>query len=150
MSPSYIITWQCKLLVISNEEGRYLIKHPQTCWAFPPHGGWFVTHQNQQNSPQVYCLCTVDLVLNPTVGVTSKKSTKHKKNPNFSPAQLWTSLVTQGRAEHTQHNLRDESKKKGEGGMPRFDGSEPICFKSVIGCSNVLRLAPNLVSLCYT
>jgi len=47
-------------------------------------------------------LVTIDLVLDPTVEVTSKGSIKHKKNPSSSASQFWTSLV-RGGAEHT-HN----------------------------------------------
>jgi hypothetical protein len=36
--------------------------------------------------------------------------------------------------------------EEGEGNLSRFDGFEPVIFKLVIGGSNVVGLAPNLVS----
>jgi hypothetical protein len=49
--------------------------------------------------------------------------------------------------QNTRHNLREERKR--EEGLSRFGGFELICFKSVIGGSNVLGFAPNLVSSFY-
>jgi len=50
---------------------------------------------------------------------------------------------------HTTHLERREE-EEGEANLSRFGGCEPICFKPVIGGSNVLGFAPNLVSSFYT
>jgi hypothetical protein len=58
-------------------------------------------------------------------------------------------LLREGRAEHTHHNMRREE-EEGEGNLSRFGGFEPVIFKPVIGGSNVVGLAPNLVSSFHT
>jgi len=52
------------------------------------------------------------------------------------------------RGDNRTHTIQLERREeKGEGDLPRFDSSEPICFKSVIGGPNVLGFAPKFVSL---
>jgi hypothetical protein len=50
----------------------------------------------------------------------------------------------EGRAEHIHHNVRREEEGEGKYVL-RFGGPEPVIFKPVIGGSNVVGLAPNLV-----
>jgi hypothetical protein len=52
--------------------------------------------------------------------------------------------VRKERTEHTSQRERRE--EEGEANLSRFVGSEPVIFKPVIGGSNVVGLAPNLVS----
>jgi hypothetical protein len=54
----------------------------------------------------------------------------------------------ESRTHTTQLERREE--EEGEANLSRFGGCKPICFKPVIGGSNVLGFAPNLVSLFYT
>jgi len=58
----------------------------------------------------------------------------------------------QGSTTHifTTTQLERREEEEGEANLSRFGGCEPICFKPVIGGSNVLGFAPNLVSSFYT
>ena len=76
-----------------------------------------------------------------------KRSKKAQERPSLLSLQLRISLE-RGRAERTTQLERRE--EKGDEGLPRFGGSESICFKSVIGGSNVHGFVPNLVISFYT
>ena len=56
-----------------------LVRLASACWTVPPRGGWFGAHQSYENSSQAQCLCTVDVILHPTVEDTSKGSKRHKE-----------------------------------------------------------------------
>ena len=87
------------------------------------------------------------MVLHPTIEDTPKGSKEHKKT--LASTQPCSGRhLRGGGTEYTQHERRDE--EEGEGGLSRFGGSEPICFKSVNGDPNVLEFASNIVSLFYS
>jgi len=95
------------------------------------------------------CLCTVDVVLHPTVEDTPKGSKENKKNPRLHSKHPWTLFEWwRSRTHTTQLERREE--EEGEANLSRFGGCELICFKSVTGGSNMLGFAPNLVSSFYT
>ena len=75
---------------------------------------------------------------------------KHKSENHslHSQTERDAAAVRRERAEHTHHNVREERKKKEKekGNMSRSRGCEPVIFKPVIRGSNVVGLAPNLVS----
>jgi len=53
-------------------------------------------------------------------------------------------LLAEHKNTHHKHERREQ--EEGEANMSRFAGCGPIFFKPVIGGSNVVALAPNLVS----
>ena len=101
-----------------------------------------------KNIPQAQCLYTVDFGWNQRLRLIPEMIKGRKPKPPFSAEQERESCCCERGGEsrtQEQHNLREERKKE-KGNLSRFGGSELVIFKPVIGVSNVVGLAPNLVS----
>ena len=129
----------------------------QLLWSllgYPSTWGWFGAHQTHKDSHKPKYLCTIDSAwINgwdySLVGVSGKQgSTTHI----FTRSSLW--WVEEQNTHNTtreKRGRRRRSKSLWVGGRAvTFGGCEPICFEPVIGGSNVLGFAPNLVSSFYT
>ena len=95
------------------------------------------------------CLCTINVVLESMVEIAPLEEVASKKIlPSSFPGAAVTLEWWRCRTHKTQLERREE--EEGEANLSRFGGCEPICFKPVIGGSNVLGFVPNLVSSFYT
>jgi len=107
--------------------------------------------KNHQDSPQSRVLCAPLIwCLNQLLRLLLEREWQAKKNPKHHISQVLTVTYERGRSRTRTTQLERSEEEEGEGGLPRFGGCEPIYFKSVIGGSNVLGFAPNLVSSFYT
>ena len=91
------------------------------------------------------CLCTINVVFESMVESAPLEEVASKKTlPSSFPGAAVTLEWWRCRTHKTQLERREE--EEGEANMSRFGGCEPICFKPVIGGSNVLGFAPNFLS----
>ena len=105
---------------------------------YPSTWGWFGAHQTHENSPQTQVLVHHWLGAWINGWDCSLRESGKQENPTLIFTRCWPSLLW-GRDSrtHTIQLERREEEEEGERDLSRFGGCEPICFKPVIGGSNV-------------